>query len=57
MSKETEVLLTPNKVLGIVCHVLVISQHSDHDPGKPLCASLVLPELRKLVAARLQELE
>lgn len=36
--------------------VFVISQHSDHDPGKPLCASLILPAIRTLVAAKLQTL-
>jgi hypothetical protein len=32
---------------GRVCHV--ISQHSDHEPGKPLCASVNLPVLRNQV--------
>ena len=33
--------------------VHVISQHSDHDPAKPFCASLSLPALRDLVASRM----
>jgi hypothetical protein len=32
-----------------------ISQHSDHDGGKPLCASLNITILRKQVTARLRE--
>lgn len=30
-------------------HVHTISQHSDWDPGKPLCASLDMRELRKAI--------
>ena len=33
--------------------VPVITQHSDHDTEKPFCASLVLPELRQLVATEI----
>lgn len=34
----------------------VISQHSDHDPGKPLCASLRMNAVRAAVAARIASL-
>jgi len=34
--------------------VQVISQHSDHEPGKPFCASLVLPNIRQLVAEKMK---
>ena len=34
--------------------VPVITQHSDHDPGKPIDASLHLPTLRRAVAAALR---
>jgi hypothetical protein len=30
-----------------------ITQHSDHDSGKPFCASLRLEEIRKMVAKKL----
>lgn len=33
--------------------VHVISQHSDHDPGKPLCASLNLLQIRREVVDRM----
>lgn len=32
----------------------VISQHSDHDPGKPVCASLKLDYFREKVAERMK---
>lgn len=32
----------------------VISQHSDHDKGKPLCASLYMDTIRRLVAKNME---
>lgn len=47
--------------LGTLRHqgreVFVISQHSDHDPSKPFCASLNMSILRKQVAQKMKELE
>lgn len=34
--------------------IAVISQHSNHDPMKPVCASLNLPEVRRLVVEALK---
>lgn len=34
----------------------VLSQHSDHDPGKPLCASLQMPAVRSAVEDALRSL-
>lgn len=36
--------------------VEIITQHSDHDPAKPFCASLNLPALRAAVAKRVGEI-
>ncbi|MCS6775083.1 MAG: peptidoglycan recognition family protein [Chloroherpetonaceae bacterium] len=35
----------------------VLSQHSDHDPGKPFCASLQMPAVRRSVAQEVQRLQ
>ena len=37
--------------------VNVISQHSDHEPAKPFCASLNLPAVRDAVAARIKAIK
>lgn len=37
--------------------VNVISQHSDHDPGKPFCASLVLGVIRAMAAQKLLQIQ